>query len=98
MLGEYKVKTDRLKPLHAEARELARGFDTFEIRCVLCVVGWVGSLTYLLPYLYRYRIPALHAHTRTHIPNQINRHIERAENARADQLANQALDAHQAPK
>jgi hypothetical protein len=34
MTGQYKVKTDRLKPLHAEALALSKGFDKFEIRCV----------------------------------------------------------------
>ena len=45
MRGEYKVKTDRLKPLHAEAQELARGFDKFEIRCVrVLIAGVIMSL------------------------------------------------------
>lgn len=34
MLGQYKVKTERLKPLHAEAQALSREFDTFVIQCV----------------------------------------------------------------
>ena len=30
-LGEYKVRDQKLKPLHEEARRLARAFDSFEI-------------------------------------------------------------------
>ena len=30
-LGEYKVRDEKLKPLHAEAHRLARAFDTFSI-------------------------------------------------------------------
>ena len=30
-LGEYKVRHAKLKPLHEEARRLARAFDSFEI-------------------------------------------------------------------
>jgi len=30
-LGEYKVRDTKLKPLHEEARRLARAFDSFEI-------------------------------------------------------------------
>lgn len=30
-LGEYKVRDAKLKPLHEEARRLARAFDSFEI-------------------------------------------------------------------
>ena len=30
-LGEYKVRDQKLKPLHAEARRLARAFESFEI-------------------------------------------------------------------
>lgn len=44
MLGEYKVKTERLKPLHAEAQKLARGFHSFQIRCGIyaCLDRWVA--------------------------------------------------------
>lgn len=34
MRGEYRVKNEGLKPLHAEAAALARGFDDFSIRHV----------------------------------------------------------------
>ena len=34
MRGEYRVKNEGLKPLHAEARELAAGLDSFSIRHV----------------------------------------------------------------
>jgi ribonuclease HI len=30
-LGEYKVRDAKLRPLHDEARRLARAFDSFEI-------------------------------------------------------------------
>jgi ribonuclease HI len=51
LLGEYKVRNERLKPLHAEAEALIAAFTTFDIK-----------------------------------------HIERAENADADALVNQAMD------
>ncbi len=51
LLGEYKVRNERLKPLHAEAEALVAAFTSFDIQ-----------------------------------------HIERAENADADALANQAMD------
>ena len=51
MKGEYRVKDEKLKPLHEKAKNLSRSFDLFSIR-----------------------------------------HIPRAENHRADELANQALD------
>jgi dinuclear metal center YbgI/SA1388 family protein len=54
MKGEYKVKNEGLKPLHAEAREGTAGLRRFTIR-----------------------------------------HIDRSQNARADQLVNRALDEHE---
>lgn len=48
ILGQYKVKTERLKPLHAEALALTKAFDKFEIRCVHPSVDWTcGAFTYI---------------------------------------------------